>query len=70
MSDFELGKVDKEVIEKARFKYITNHGDVELKTCIKSAMVEIMHLDTATFYMVFGIYEQDYINYIYQKMNG
>ena len=69
-------KQEKEIINKARFKFIVvNHGVVPLKDCIMESILEVTHLTESQLARVFDLlYGKDVptldemVEIIYKKM--
>ena len=76
---FNLEKLEKEVMDKANFYYICKyHGDKHLRECIREALSVITKLTEVQFCNLFGVFSKDlikqpidyekYIDEVYEKM--
>lgn len=76
---FNLEKLEKEVMDKANFYYICKyHGEKHLKDCIREALYAITKLTEVQFCNLFGVFSKDlikqpfdyeqYVEDVYNKM--
>ena len=72
MSEFSLESLEHleaKIIDKANFNNICiHHGTKDFKDCIREAVNEVVGLETDNFFSMFGCYKEDYVNYLYSKV--
>ena len=69
MSIEGVHKHDEAILNKMRFLDVcVYHGTKSVKSCILEAIREIFTVSDTAFYAVFGIHYNDYMNYLYTKV--
>ena len=64
-----LEHLEDEIFDKMRFiKICKYHGETDTLDCLREAIYDKLQLNDDTFYKLYGLHLEDYVIYLYNKV--